>query len=133
MAQKPNIETIVPVILSKLFLCMCINTHKICISASRKRHDNHSYFPASTLQFATAPYLDLQEINSPENGHPRPISRPSCSVRPKQVNTEYTGYLSFGIRTEPNNTKPNLIVGENKCSPTYSIFLFLLYFYVTIF
>ena len=52
-------------LLSELVLvCMCLNMYKICISASRKRHDNHSYFQASTLQFATAPYLDLQEINS---------------------------------------------------------------------
>ena len=48
----------------RVLVCMCLNMYKICISASRKRHDNHSYFQASTLQFATAPYLDLQEINS---------------------------------------------------------------------
>ena len=41
------------------------------------------------------------------------------SGRPKRVKYRNTEYRSFGVLTEPNNTKPNLIVDENQGFPLF--------------
>ena len=58
------------------------------------------------------------------------ILQPHLSVRPKQVNTEYTEYRSFSILTEPNQISQQM----KKAYPLFGqFFTILLCFYVTIF